>query len=106
VDESAQEEFGIPFDGDPSLPGFEHDRALMLRARAMLGEQASPMFGVRIDFLAASLLRPTGLIRDNPLHSDLALVNEVRIAVVLKDTKLVNVSSSGRDAPIAEVQPE
>jgi hypothetical protein len=62
------------------------------------------MLRVGVDFFTAFPLHPASLVRKDPAHRDLTLMNQVGVSVILNDPKLMNTFLACRDVTIAQVQ--
>jgi hypothetical protein len=80
----------------------------MLPAGSVLGEQARPVLGVRVDVPAAlvPLLDPTDIVRKDLCHRTLALPDQPGIPLGAGNAELVDTARAGREAAVAEVEAE
>jgi hypothetical protein len=86
------------------LPGFENDRAEMLRAWAVLGKQAGPVFGVQRNIDATRNARKhCGVLSVHySVDSVPAAIDDAWVFFVQGDTQAPN-ASGATDISIAEV---
>jgi hypothetical protein len=90
MNQTTDQEMGVPLDCDPALPGFKNDGPLVLHTGPMLRKKAGPMLGEGEYFLATLSLDQPDSVRKHPSHCNHALMDQVRVIVVLEDAKLIN----------------
>ena len=91
---------------DAALPWFEADRAIVLMADPVLGEQAHPMFPVAPDFQAPDPGNGADPALRNLGHGPLSPSHDLWVLGVQADPQLPDIASTGREHPIAQVEPE
>jgi hypothetical protein len=106
VDEPADEFPRMSVD-DFLLPGFEDDRALVLLAGAVLGEEAGPVLAVSDDRDLPDCLDPVRLLAGvNGFDGGSASFDEAWPSDGACDAENVARSHAGADAAVTEVEPQ